>query len=116
MEINLIREMEKKMWEAVKCHNEIFFGTYVQPDAIMISNSYRCRGEEYTMALPDIGLSQFMIEQYETVLASAERIQNYYYVNFMTGSVKGTRRCHATSTWVRKGEGWRLIFHMHNTL
>ena len=116
MEINLIREIEKEMWEAVKRHNEMFFGTYVQPDAIMISNSYRCRGEEYTMALPDIGLARYIIEQYETVCASPERIQNYYYVNFKTDSGKGAGRCHATSTWIRRDEGWRLIFHMHNAI
>ena len=116
MQISLIQELENMMWDAAKRSDRKLFGRYVQPDAIMISNSYRCQGEEYAMALTDLGLARFTIEQYETVWASPERIQNYYYVSFKTSGVKGMKRCHATSTWVRMEEGWKMIFHMHNTL
>jgi len=116
MEQRRIQEFEYELWEAAKQRKKEPFEQTVHQDAAVISNSLRCSGEEYAMMLQDLGLEYYAIEQYETIQKSADRIQNYYFLKVKTECMKDMKSCHATSTWERMPEGWRLMFHMHTAV
>ena len=116
MEQRKIQEFEYELWEAAKKRESHIFSQTVHQNAAVISNSIRCTGEEYAMMLQDFGLEYYVIEQYETVQKTANRIQNYYFLKVKTESMPDTKSCHATSTWELMHEGWRLVFHMHTAV
>ena len=111
-----IQEFEYELWEAAKKRRSEVFEQTVYQGAAVISNSLRCTGEEYGMMLQDFGLEYYTIEQYETVQNTADRIQNYYFLKVKTEGMLDVKSCHATSTWERLPEGWRLMFHMHTAV
>lgn len=110
IETALVRKQEYALWEAAGRQDRALMNRYVQGDAIVVCNSFRCSGEEYILALPSV--KRFSMDKYETVSVSPNRIQNYYLVTMKPEKSNEIRICQASSTWTHTESGWKLIFHM----
>jgi len=109
---DLVRRREHELWAAAQRKDLEVFRRYFSPDITVFCNNYHCSGEEYLMALPGYDMIGYTIEQYETVLANEERIQNTYLVHLNMLGSKEMGTCHITSTWMRQENEWKIIFHM----
>lgn len=109
---DLVMRREHELWAAAQRRDVEVMRSYFAPDLSVFCNNYYCSGEEYLMAISGYDLMGYTIEQYETVLASEERIQNCYLVHLNIGDGKKTGTCHITSTWIRQKRDWKIIFHM----
>ena len=112
VEEDLVMRREQELWAAAQRKDLTLFRKYFAPEVSVFCNHYRCSGEEYLMALPGYDLTQFSIDQYETVSVSDEQIQNHYLVYFQSGLCEESVTCHITSTWMKMASDWKIIFHM----
>lgn len=117
--INLIFELENKMWQAAKDGDKIEFTRLVSADAVMVCGGYRCTGVEYAEFVTDFGISAFEITNFEVVHETAKTVQVHYVVKTTADASENADLVgvfHVTSTWENRDGKWILIFNMDSRI
>ncbi len=117
--INIISELENKMWQAAKNGNKTEFTKLVSGDAVMVCGGYRCTGAEYAELVSDFGISDFKIANFEIVHETDKTVQVHYIVKTTADVPENADlagKFHVTSTWENHGSKWALIFNMDSRI
>ena len=117
--INIIFELENKMWQAAKNGDKTAFAKLVSADAVMVCGGYRCTGAEYAEFISDFGISAFEITDFEVVHETDKTVQVHYIVKTTADTLENadlTGTFHITSTWEKHDGEWILIFNMDSRI
>ena len=117
--INIISELENKMWQATKNGNKTEFTKLVSGDAVMVCGGYRCTGAEYAELVSDFGISDFKIANFEIVHETDKTVQVHYIVKTTAGTPENEDLAgtfHVTSTWTELNGNWKLVFNMDSRI
>lgn len=117
--INIILELENKMWESTKKGDKATFAKLVSTDAVMVCGGYRCSGSEYAEFISDFGISAFEIMNFEVVHETDKTVQVHYVVRTTADAPENADLAgifHVTSTWAKQGEEWILVFNMDSRI
>ncbi len=116
---NEIYSREVNMWEAAKNGDKRAFCGLVAEDAVMVCGGYRCTGAEYSAFTENFGISAYEISNFEIVLEADNVCQSHYIVKTAADCPENSDMAgtfHVTSTWIRRGGDWALIFNMDSRI
>ena len=117
--MNLICELENKMWQAVKSGNKTTFANIVAADAVMVCGGYRCTGAEYAGFVSSFGISDYEITSFELVNETDKTVQVHYIVKTTADAPENADLAglfHVTSTWEKRDGKWQLVFNMDSRI
>ncbi len=114
-----IYDYELGMWNAAKNRDSEKFLEYVSESAIMVCGGFRCSGADYASVVAEFDCSVFSISEFEVVYSSEFSKQVHYIIRTVAADKENadlSGAFHITSTWVRSGEKWKLIFNMDSRI
>lgn len=117
--INMILELENKMWESAKSDDKTTFSEIVSAEAVMVCGGYRCTGAEYSEFISDFGISAFEISNFEVVHETDNTVQVHYIVKTTADAPQNADLAgifHVTSTWTQRNGEWKLVFNMDSRI
>lgn len=114
-----VMELEREMWEAALHQDTEGFKKLVLPDAVMVCGGYRCLGAEYAGFVADFNISGYDISQMEVIHAGDSEVTLHYLLRTRADDPNAQDLVglfHVVSIWVKKQDGWHLLFNMDSRI
>lgn len=110
---NTLIAQEKQMMAAFARGNSQAFAALALPEALMVTGGMRSSGAQYARETAQVRLKDFRMTDFTVLPLSADAVLLHYTLEVVDypGPYDLSGVYLVSSVWVRREEGWRLIFN-----
>jgi hypothetical protein len=104
--------LEEEGWHAISAANGDFYRRLVTPDTLIVEHDGVSTGDDLVAEIDgnNSPFEGFTLDQHKIVPLSDDSAVVTYRANAEVAG-RGTFRLYMSSVWVRREDGWKLMFH-----